>query len=76
MSIKRSVNITCPGCGTTQDITLVEVLNAQTDPDLKEDLMHNRLNRVSCSDCDIDFPGRFTIALYRCKGGIDDSLGS
>ena len=55
MSIKRSVNITCPGCGTTQDITLVEVLNAQTDPDLKEDLMHNRLNRVSCSDCDIDF---------------------
>ena len=55
MSIKRSVNITCPGCGTTQDITWVEVLNAQTDPDLKEDLMHNRLNRVSCSDCDIDF---------------------
>ena len=55
MSIKRSVNITCPGCGTTQDITLVEVLNAQTDPDLKEDLMHNRLNRVSCSNCDIDF---------------------
>ena len=55
MSIKRSVNITCPACGTSQDITLVEVLNAQTDPDLKEDLMHNRLNRVSCSNCDIDF---------------------
>ena len=36
MSIKRSVNITCPGYGTTQDITLVEVLNAQTDPDLKK----------------------------------------
>ena len=55
MSIKRSVNIACPTCGLTQDITLVEVLNAQTDPDLKEALMHNQLNRVNCADCDFDF---------------------
>ena len=55
MSIKAECEYYVSGCGTTQDITLVEVLNAQTDPDLKEDLMHNRLNRVSCSDCDIDF---------------------
>ncbi|MAW40060.1 MAG: hypothetical protein CMF27_03940 [Kiritimatiellaceae bacterium] len=70
MSIKRSVNIACPGCGTTQDITLVEVLNAQTDPDLKEDLMHNRLNRVSCSDCDIDFRVDLPLLYTDAKAGL------
>jgi hypothetical protein len=70
MSIKRSVNIACPGCGASQDITLVEVLNAQTDPDLKEDLMHNRLNRVSCSDCDIDFRVDLPLLYTDAKLGL------
>ena len=76
MSIKRSVNIACPTCGVTQDITLVEVLNAQTDPDLKEALMHNQLNRVNCADCDFDFrppaPNLYFL-LFSAPGGAREA---
>lgn len=55
MSINRDAQITCPLCGTHQEIRLVEVLNAQSDPSLKEDLMRNKLNRVTCTDCSNNF---------------------
>ena len=55
MSINRDAQITCPFCGTHQEIRLVEVLNAQSDPSLKEDLMRNKLNRVTCTDCGNNF---------------------
>lgn len=55
MSISRTVNISCPSCGTPQDVTLYEAVNIQTDPELKDALMHNQLNRVACSDCELDF---------------------
>lgn len=51
----RIVNITCPGCGTPQDVELVESINAQTDPQLKEALMQNRLNRITCTGCGTGF---------------------
>ena len=55
MSINRDAQITCPFCGTHQEIRLVEVLNVQSDPSLKEDLMRNKLNRVTCTDCGNNF---------------------
>ena len=51
----RTVNITCPNCGTPQDVELVESVNAQSEPEQKEALMHNRLNRVECTECGNDF---------------------
>ncbi|VGO16012.1 hypothetical protein PDESU_04602 [Pontiella desulfatans] len=55
MSISRTVNITCPSCGTPQDVVLYDAVNVQTDPQLKEALMQNQLNRVECPDCDLGF---------------------
>lgn len=55
MSISKTVNITCPSCGTPQNVTLYEAVNIQTDPELKDALMHNQLNRVQCSDCELNF---------------------
>ncbi|HEY5653220.1 MAG TPA: CpXC domain-containing protein [Pontiella sp.] len=55
MSISRTVNISCPSCGTQQNVKLYEAINVQTDPQLKDALMHNQLNRVKCTDCDLDF---------------------
>ncbi|MDH3981574.1 MAG: CpXC domain-containing protein [Kiritimatiellaceae bacterium] len=55
MSISRTVNITCPSCGTQQDVELYEAINVQAEPELKDALMHNQLNRVRCTDCDQDF---------------------
>lgn len=55
MSISRTVNITCPSCGTPQEVTLYDAINVETDPQLKDALMHNQLNRVLCADCELDF---------------------
>ena len=52
MSISRTVNISCPSCGTQQDVTLYDSINIQTDPELKDALMQNQLNRIHCEDCD------------------------
>lgn len=55
MSISRTVNISCPSCGTQQDVRLYDAINVETDPQLKDALMHNQLNRVECRDCDLSF---------------------
>ncbi len=55
MSKSKTYNITCPSCGTQQEIELHETLNAATDPELKQALLENRLNRVACADCDTTF---------------------
>lgn len=55
MSISRTVNISCPSCGTPQNVELYEAVNVRTDPQLKDALMHNQLNRVDCVDCDLSF---------------------
>ncbi len=55
MSISRTINITCPSCGTQQDVRLYDAINVETEPELKNALMHNQLNRVHCADCNADF---------------------
>lgn len=51
MSISKTVNICCPSCGTHQDVELYDSINVQADPQLKDALMQNQLNRVDCIDC-------------------------
>ena len=55
MSISRTVNISCPTCGTQQDVQLYDAINVGTEPQMKDALMHNQLNRVECADCDASF---------------------
>ena len=51
MSKSSRYNISCPSCGLQQQIDLFEAVNVSTDPELKDALMQNRLNRVECPDC-------------------------
>jgi hypothetical protein len=55
MSMKKTVNISCPACGAHQDVQLYESINVEAEPHLKDALMHNQLNRVECADCDANF---------------------
>ncbi len=55
MSRSKQYNITCPSCGLQQEVELYESVNASTDPQLKEALMKNWLNRVECPDCEASF---------------------
>ncbi len=55
MSESKQYNIQCPSCGMQQDVELYDAVNVSTDPELKQALLENRLNRVGCIDCDATF---------------------
>ena len=55
MGKSKKFNITCPSCGLAQEVELHETVNAATDPELKQALLENRLNRVACTDCETSF---------------------
>ncbi len=55
MSVSRTVNISCPTCGLQQDVQIYDAINVGTDPQLKDALLHNQLNRVECADCEASF---------------------
>lgn len=55
MSEKRPYRIACPRCSKEQAVELYESVNVKTDPALREDLMHNRLNAVTCTHCAFAF---------------------
>lgn len=55
MSISRTVNITCPSCGAVRDVELYAAINVAAEPQLKDALMHNQLNRVECAGCELSF---------------------
>ena len=54
MSTKK-FTISCPSCGVSQEVELHESINVQSNPELKQSLLENRLNRVDCSDCETGF---------------------
>lgn len=55
MSRSNHYNISCPSCGVQQQVDLYEAINVSTDPQLKDALMQNWLNRVECPDCGATF---------------------
>ncbi len=64
MSRSKTYNITCPSCGLQQEVELYEAVNVSADPQLKDALMKNWLNRVECPDCEgtfrVDMPLLYT----------------
>ncbi len=55
MSISRSVNISCPSCGEKQEVHVYDAINVEVEPELKDSLMMNQLNRIECPDCELSF---------------------
>ncbi len=55
MSQSKQYNIKCPSCGVQQDVELYEKIDVSADPELKQALMENRLNRIECMDCAASF---------------------
>lgn len=55
MSQKKTYHIQCPKCEGGQDVALYDAINVQTDANLREELMGNRLNGVTCSACGFAF---------------------
>jgi len=55
MNKRKIFNIKCPSCGTQQNVELYEAVDVAVEPELKQVLLENRLNRVVCTDCDANF---------------------
>lgn len=48
MKITGTAHVTCPACGREHDVTLVQSVNAQTDPDAKQKLLAGELDVLAC----------------------------
>lgn len=55
MSQQTSYPITCPHCHAAQEVALYDSVNVQTDPELRDALMENRLNAITCRECGFAF---------------------
>ena len=51
MSQKRKYTIQCPSCRREQDVELYESVNIGLAPELRDELLRNRLNAVTCTGC-------------------------
>ena len=55
MSHKRTHEIACPFCGREQRVDLWDSICADEQPELREALLLNRVNRVECAGCGKSF---------------------
>ncbi len=55
MSEKSTYRIACPKCGHEQSVELYDSINIKDDPSLKEALLKNQINNVSCGGCGFNF---------------------
>ncbi len=55
MSERKPYEIKCPKCGEKQQAELYESLNVRKEPELRDLLMANKINEVSCTGCQFSF---------------------
>jgi hypothetical protein len=55
MSEESTYNIRCPQCGCAQDVLLHDSVNVQTHPEMRDRIMSNQLNAVTCEQCSFGF---------------------
>lgn len=55
MSNHRVYPIACPRCKASQEVELYESINVKEEPELKQKLMANQLNAVTCPSCQFQF---------------------
>ncbi len=51
MSINIKQSVKCPKCGQMSDITVWSSITVNDSPDLKDDLLHGRINIFRCPSC-------------------------
>jgi Zn ribbon nucleic-acid-binding protein len=55
MSEKKPYTIKCPKCGEQNEVQLYESINVRQEPELRDQLMANKINEVTCSSCGFAF---------------------
>ncbi|MGD9875114.1 MAG: CpXC domain-containing protein [Kiritimatiellia bacterium] len=85
MSQKKNYTITCPKCRAQQETELFESVNVGAEPQLKESLLQNQINLVTCGECGFSFrvdkpllyhdPAHAAMIYYLPLGGADYEKG-
>ena len=85
MSQKKTYTIACPKCKAAQEEELYESVNVAEEPLLKESLLQNRINAVTCAECGFSFrvdkpllyhdPQHSAMIYYLPLGGADYDKG-
>lgn len=55
MSLFHPVNLVCPACGEVLKMPAVGSVNADRRPDLRDDILGDRFQDVSCASCEASF---------------------
>ncbi|HMP77394.1 MAG TPA: CpXC domain-containing protein [Kiritimatiellia bacterium] len=55
MSQQNSYPIRCPKCGHEQTVSLYDAINVKESPELRAELMANKLNGITCAACGFGF---------------------
>ncbi len=55
MSQERRYQISCPKCGSELDVSLFDSINVEQDSSLRDALMENQLNSLTCESCEFSF---------------------
>ncbi len=51
MSLFQTATVACPSCSAMVPFDVVQSVNADRRPDLRDDILHNRFQRETCSEC-------------------------
>lgn len=55
MSIFTTQEYACPNCGKVHEYDHFASINADRRPDLREEIIADNLERITCEDCNLDF---------------------
>ncbi len=70
MSQKQSYPIRCPKCRQEQEVELFDAVNVTAEPALREALMCNQLNAVTCSACEFVFQIHKSLLYHDVQRGF------
>ncbi|MDF3130649.1 CpXC domain-containing protein [Kiritimatiellaeota bacterium B1221] len=61
--------IQCPECKSQQDEVLYDSLDVGKEPELRKQLLENKLNRIKCNSCHFEFHIDKNLLYHDSKGG-------
>jgi hypothetical protein len=70
MSQKQIYPIRCPKCRQEQEVELFDAVNITEEPALREALMRNQLNAVTCSACEFIFQIHKALLYHDAQRGF------
>jgi len=85
MSHERPVEAECPQCGAARSVTIWDSLNADINPEAREELFQGKINAFECASCHVtvllpvpllyhDMGRRFVVQYFPAEALDDDAF--